>query len=378
MYYLLFLFFLLSALLSALLTPLVARLAVKNKILDAPTSPRKIHFRPMPLLGGLAVGAAFFICLLAYLALAKPNFQIVPLKFFLGLIFGGLALMLGGFLDDKYNLPPKILWLFPALASLIIVWSGIGVGIKQLSNPFGSPISIDYYFSLNVLRSLGEGGFAFHFSLPALLVWLWLMGMIFTTKFLDGLDGLCAGISLIGGLALFSLSLLPHINQPITATLAVIFSGSLLGFLIFNFYPAKIFLGESGSTFCGFMLGVLSVILGGKIATALLIMGIPILDVAWAIIRRIFYGQSPFKADRTHLHHRLLDIGLSHRQAVLVLWAISALFGFTAVFLQSFGKLVALLILFCVMLALAISVVVIYKQKHPHIPDLFDTIKKDN
>lgn len=359
-----FLFFFLSALLSAALTLAVRRWAIKLKIFDWPNLPRKIHAGPVPVLGGLAVFIAFALCLLLYLKIGRVNLQIVPLKFFLAMLLGGAILALGGFLDDKYNLPPKILWLFPALASLTVVALGIGVGIKQISNPLGPPINIGFKFL----------GLSFSFY----VMWLYLMGMIFTTKFLDGLDGLCAGISFIGGLALFMLSLLPHINQPITATLAAIFSGSLLGFLIFNFHPAKIFLGESGSTFCGFMLGVLSIILGGKIATALLVMGIPILDVAWAIIRRIFYGRSPFKADRTHLHHRLLDIGLSQRQAVLVLWAISALFGFTAVFLQSFGKLVALVILFSVMLALAISVVIIYKKKHPHIPDLFDTINKDS
>jgi UDP-GlcNAc:undecaprenyl-phosphate GlcNAc-1-phosphate transferase len=273
-------------------------------------------------------------------------------------------LIIGGFFDDKYNLPPKILWLFPGIASLVIVWSGIGVGITQISNPFGSPININFDFSL----------FAFRFSLSAFLVWLWMMGMIFTTKFLDGLDGLCGGISVIGGLALFALSLMPRLNQPITATIAIIFVGTVLGFLIYNFFPAKIFLGESGSTFLGFMLGVLSIILGGKIATALLVMGIPILDVAWAIIRRIWYGQSPFRGDKSHLHHRLLDIGFSQKQTVLTLCFISAVFGFVAVFLQSFGKLIALAILFCVMLTLAISAVMLYKKKHPHIPDLFESV----
>jgi UDP-GlcNAc:undecaprenyl-phosphate GlcNAc-1-phosphate transferase len=163
------------------------------------------------------------------------------------------------------------------------------------------------------------------------------------------------------------LSLTQNVNQPITATLAIIFSGALLGYLFHAFYPASIFLGEGGSTFLGFVLGVLSVILGGKIATALLVMGIPILDVAWAIIRRLWYGRSPFRADKSHLHHRLLDIGLSQKQAVLTLYAIAAIFGSTAVFLQSFGKLIALIILFCLMVIIAISLVIIYKRKHPHI-----------
>jgi UDP-N-acetylmuramyl pentapeptide phosphotransferase/UDP-N-acetylglucosamine-1-phosphate transferase len=116
------------------------------------------------------------------------------------------------------------------------------------------------------------------------------------------------------------------------------------------------------------MLGVLAIILGAKIATALLVMGIPILDVAWVIARRLWYGASPFRADRKHLHFRLLDIGYSQRQAVLILYAMSAVFGFLAVFLQSFGKLIALVVLLLVMIGLALSLVVLYKRKHPHIP----------
>lgn len=353
-------YFLVAGLLSVALTPLAKKVAYRWQVLDIPNSPRKIQKQPIPLLGGTAIFAAFALTLGLYLWLAQPDFNVVPLRFFFGILSGGLVLMVGGALDDKYNLPPKILWLFPGLASLCVVASGIGVGITSLSNPFGAPVNIGY-----VLWGL---------PLSGVVMWLWMMGMIFTTKFLDGLDGLCAGIALIGGATLFALSLTDHINQPITASLAIIFAGAVAGFLLYNFHPAGIFLGEAGSTFLGFMLGVLAIILGGKIATALLVMGIPILDVAWAIIRRLWYGQSPFKADKSHLHHRLLDIGLSQKQSVLVLYGISGVFGFTAVFLQSMGKLIALAVLFCVMLILAISLVMIYKRQHPHIPDLFDNL----
>jgi UDP-GlcNAc:undecaprenyl-phosphate GlcNAc-1-phosphate transferase len=351
-------FFLITTALAAAITPAVKKLAFGLNILDMPKAPRKTHKAPTPLLGGLAVYLSFLICLIFYLLLGHPDLNIVPVKFFLGIIFGGLVLVIGGVLDDKFNFPPKILWLFPALASLIVVWSGIGIGISKISNPFGNPIFIGYHFYL----------FTFNFSLPVLLVWLWLMGMIFTTKLLDGLDGLCSGIGLIGALTMFALTFTPKVNQPITASIAIIFAGAILGFLFYNFNPASIFLGEAGSTLIGFMLGVLAIILGAKIATALLVMGIPILDVAWAIIRRIIYHQSPFKGDRQHLHFRLLDIGLTQRQAVLVLYLISAIFGTVAVFLQSMGKLIALIILVLVMLVLALTVVILYKQKHPHIP----------
>jgi len=360
------LLFFLAFTLAAVITPLIKRVAAKFKVYDLPGPVRKIHNRPVPFLGGLAVYLSFLIALLIYLKFGHVNFHIVPVKFFLGIIFGGLVLVIGGALDDKFTLPPKILWLFPAIASAIIVWSGIGVGIKFITNPFGGVININHNFQFLI----------FNFQLSALLVWLWMMGMIFTTKLLDGLDGLCSGIALIGGLTMFLISLGPKVNQPITASLAIIFSGVLLGYLIYAFNPASIFLGEGGSTFLGFALGVFSIILGAKIATALLVMGIPILDVAWVIVRRIWYHRSPFLGDRQHLHFRLLDIGLSQRQAVLVLYGISAVFGGVAVFLQSLGKLIALVILFCVMLFLAISTVILYKRQHPHIPDLFDYAEK--
>lgn len=353
-------YFLLAFALAAAITPVIRKLAINLRMFDLPGDPRKIHSSPVPFLGGVAVFLSFLVAAVVYLKFGRVDFNIVPVKFFMGLFFGGLVLIAGGALDDKLNLPPKLLWLFPAVASLIIVFSGIGVGIKFISNPFGPPINISY-----TLLGL---------PLSGIFIWVWMMGMTFTTKLLDGLDGLCSGIAAIGGLTMFLISLGPKVNQPITATLAIMFSGALFGYLIYAFNPASIFLGEGGSTFLGFTLGVLSVILGAKIATALLVMGIPILDVAWVIVRRLWYRRSPFHGDRQHLHFRLLDIGLTQRQAVLVLYGISAIFGITAVFLQSKGKLIALVILFCVMLILALTTVIVYKRKHPHVPDLFDRI----
>ncbi len=349
-----------ATLLALLITPLIKRVAFKFNIVNYPgTHPKKIHKKPTPLLGGLAVFTSFLLALIIYLNFWHIDFNIVPMKFFWGIVLGGIVLMVGGLIDDKYDLPPKLLWLFPAAAAIIVIISGIGVGIKELSNPFGAPIRIDKTFILLGLNV----------KLSVILVFLWLMGMIFTTKFLDGLDGLCGGIGIIAAMTIFALSLTSRINQPITASLAIIFSGSLFGYLFYAFNPASIFFGESGSTFTGFMIGVLAIILGGKVATALIVMGIPILDIAWVIIRRLWYRQSPFRADRQHLHHRLLDIGFSQKQTVLILYSISALFGFTAVFLQTLGKLIALVVLFCVMIALAISVVILFKRKHPHIPN---------
>lgn len=337
------LYTLLAVALSLLLTPLIRKFAFRVGAVDVPRPPRNLHSKTVAKLGGLAVFLAFAITTLFYVGTSNhfdPN--IIPLKFVFALLGGGAVLMLGGFLDDIYELPPYLLWIFPAVAALIVVFSGIGVGITFLSNPFGGTISLAF----KVIGIPASGIFIF----------LWLNGMMFTTKFLDGLDGLVAGIGVIAGVTLFALSLGETVSQPITASLAIILAGSLIGYLAYSFHPASIFFGEGGSTFVGFVLGTLSVILGGKIATALLVMGIPILDVAWVIAQRLLSGKSPFRGDRLHIHFKLLDLGFTQKQTALILYGLSAVFGFTAVFLQSMGKLVALGILFG-MMVLIISIV---------------------
>lgn len=345
--------------LTAFFTYLIKKLALNYKIVDQPNKKRKIHHRNIPLLGGLAIFLGFFITLVFFI-LTKPVFfagYMLP-KYILGLALGGLILIIGGILDDKYNLSPKKQFIFPILSCLIIIISGIG--ITFISNPFGNTLDLDQIkiqlFTINNIP--------YFFTVFAdLFTILWLLGMIYTTKFLDGMDGLVSGISVIASVILFFLSLSSKVMQPETALLCIILAGSSLGFLIFNFHPAKIFLGEGGSTFLGFMLGALAIISGGKIATALLIMGIPILDVIWVILRRIFKRKSPFQADRQHLHFRLLDLGFSQRNAVFILWSISAIFGLIALFIQGKQKILALVFLAFLMLILAILLVIFYKKK---------------
>ncbi len=336
-------------LLALVFTPAVKMLAWKYNIIDYPRPPRNLHSQPIPFMGGVAIYASFALVVICFLASGLIDQNILPHKFIWATLLGGLILIIGGTLDDKFTLSPKVLWLFPMIASIVVVMSGIGVGIKELSNPFGEPIRIDHSI-------LG-------IPLSALVMIVWLNGMIFTTKFLDGLDGLVAGIGMIAGLTLFTLSLTARVNQDVTASLAIIFVGALAGYLIYAFNPASIFLGESGSTLVGFILGVLAIILGGKIATALLVMGIPILDVGWVIIQRLRHGQSPFRGDRLHLHFQLLDLGFSQKQTALVLYGISAAFGFTAVFLQSMGKLVALGILVVLMMAIVAFTVRSFRRR---------------
>jgi UDP-GlcNAc:undecaprenyl-phosphate/decaprenyl-phosphate GlcNAc-1-phosphate transferase len=349
--------FLLSFLLAILITPSVARFAKNKKILDNPTSDRKIHKKPTPLLGGVAIFLSFSFSLGVIYYLGLLNDGAIHSSQILGLFIGGVILMVGGYLDDRFDLKPFYSFLFPVLASLVVV--GMGVRVDFITNPFltgTGPFGRSLFYFDN---------FDFYFlSLSHLFSFLWILGMTYTTKILDGLDGLVSGVGLIGSLILFIVSL--FWNDPMSATsiLCLLLGGSLLGFLFFNFNPAKIFLGEGGSTFVGFMLGVLAIISGAKIATALLIMGIPILDVVWNICRRLISGKHIYQADRKHIHHRLLDVGFSHRQAVLFLWFFSLVFGVSSIFLQTNSKILTLGILFLVMVVLVLVLVYFDRQKN--------------
>lgn len=349
----------LTAVLTFLFTFLIRNLACHYKIFDFPNLPRKIHKKNIPLLGGLAVFLGFSLVLVYFTLFTDQILGGYMLaKHVFGLLLAGAILIFGGILDDKFNLKPYFQFIFPVLAVLVIIASGIG--ISYISNPFGQAFDLEQVkikiFHINQIP--------YHLVLWSdLFTFFWLLGMIYTTKFLDGLDGLVSGITVIGSVILFFLSLNPNVMQPETALICIILAGSALGFLFWNFYPAKIFLGEGGSTFFGFTLGTLAIISGGKIATALLIMGIPILDAAWVILRRLFRKKSPFIADKKHLHFRLLDIGFHQRDVVLFLWFLSLSFGSLALLFQGKAKIFALGVLVIVMILLALLLIMIYKRK---------------
>ena len=343
--------FALAFFISFIATFLVSRIAVRRKIVDLPDSERRFHKYPTPTLGGIAIFFSFF---LVTLTVGILNGHLlngnIPIRVLMGILAAGFILMIGGYLDDKYRLPAKSSLIFPILATLTVITSGVQA--VSVHSPFTGDV-----VKLNEILWLG---------LPVasgLVVFIWTMTLTYTTKILDGMDGLVTGISAIGALVLFALSLSPEVNQPQTALLAIIFCGSLLGFLILNTYPAKIFLGESGSTFAGFMLAVLAIVSGGKIATAILVMGIPLLDAIWVVLQRILNRQSPFQGDRKHLHFRLTEIGFSEAQAVLFLYALTGIFGAAALFLQSMGKLIALIVMVAVMVTIFGTVFVVYKVK---------------
>ncbi|XOU94527.1 MAG: glycosyltransferase family 4 protein [Candidatus Kerfeldbacteria bacterium] len=349
--------------LSLIFTYFVRKIAIAKQIVDKAdeTNERKIHKTNIPLLGGIAIFISVVLVVLIYTLFSDRILggYVLP-KYLWGMLIAGILLMLGGFLDDKYNLKPSKQIMWPILATLTVI--GVGIGINYITNPFGGTINFD---TIKIELFTIENIPYYFIVLADIFAFLWLMGMMYTTKFLDGLDGLVSGITTIGAFILFFLSLNSDVAQPETALLSIILAGATAGFLIWNFHPAKIFLGEGGSLFMGFMLGVLSIISGAKIATALLIMGIPILDVVWVIIRRVLIDKkSPFSsADKKHLHFRLLDVGLSHRQVVLLLYFISLSFGSVAIFMSGQEKFIALCLMVFVMILFVWFIIKRYRNR---------------
>lgn len=321
---------------SVVATGVMQFLARKMRVLDVPNSERKIHKKPIPLLGGVAIFFSFNVVVLFYSLYTKDLIgDTIFLKNIFGILLGTLCLAVGGFLDDKYNLKPKYQIIFPALAILCVLASGIG--IDSITNPFGSG---QWHLDKYILNLFWYDGFLYKITLLAdIFSFFWLLGMMYTTKLLDGLDGLVSGITLIGAIFIFLVALNKgDLVQYDVALLAILVFGVFLGFLVFNFNPATIFLGEGGSTLSGFLLGAISIISGSKVGVTLMLLSIPALDFLWTIIRRLMERKSPFStSDRKHLHHRLLDAGFTVKRAVLSLYGITVIFGLVAYYLQDLG-----------------------------------------
>ncbi len=318
-----------------LITPVFIWLARKMKIVDVPDGQRKIHKKTTPLWGGLAIFLSINIVLLVYSIVTKDLIgDTIILKNILGIFIGSLFLAIGGALDDKYNLKPSLQIIWPILAVLSVIICGIG--IEFISNPIGEEA-----LDLNVFqfRLFWYHGFPYQISLFAdSFTLIWLLAMMYTTKLLDGLDGLVSGVTIIGAIFIFFTALNKgDIIQYDVALLSIIIIGVFAGFLVYNFNPASIFLGESGSTLAGFLLGTLSIISGSKVGITLMFLSIPLLDFIWTLIRRKMEKRPLFSADRKHLHHRLLDAGFTVKQAVFFLYFIATVFGFVAYYLQDLG-----------------------------------------
>lgn len=336
---------------TAAVTPVVRWIAKRQAIVDDPAidPTRKRHQRPTALLGGLAIIIGTILTWwLAWWSGVLPDHHL-PLKYLIGLTIAGLIIAVVGLADDRWRLPPtRQFWLTLCPIAVIIV---VGIGVSTITNPFGGLWQLDQW-QITVWR---WHNWDYHLTIWAdVFTVLWVLGTMYTTKILDGVDGLVSGLGVIGSVVVFLLTLRPEVNQPAVAMLALAFGGACAGFLIFNWHPASIFLGESGSLFIGFMLGVLAIISGSKIATALLILGLPILDLAGVIVtRRFLRGKNPFRtADRSHLHFRLQDAGLSPRQTVLLIWGITAVFGLATLLVTRAMKVGVLISLVVVVFAL--------------------------
>lgn len=327
---------------SWLLTLAVRATAAHLRIVDRPDRQRKFHRTAVPLLGGLAIWSAFWLAVVGLIAVGwLPDARFTP-RVILGAWLGSTVLMLGGILDDRFGLPPRWQILSPMIAAVFVIASGVRISV--VTNPWGGILAIG--------TSLGIG-----------LTFCWMLGMMYTTKLLDGLDGLVATLTTIGALIIFGLSLTWDTRAPGTSLLALALAGSCLGFLPHNLNPAKIFLGEGGSLVTGYLLGLLAIASGSKIATTLLVMGLPVLDAAWVIVERLMSRGSIVQGDRRHLHYRLLDRGLSPRQVVALQAAIAAGFGLVALVSTSRGKVVAL-----ATMLLAVSILMTWARRPFHQP----------
>src|SRR3989339_494748 len=325
-----------AALISCVCVPFIRIGFLRIGLVDCPDEKRRLHEKPIAFGGGLVIYFAILICF--FLLLQTGNILTageINTRHYVGFFIGGFFLLIGGYLDDRYRLPPHLAILAPLVAAFAAVLGGIQ--IEKLTNPFGGIIFLESWQS-------------------DILVFSWLFIVTYTTKILDGLDGLATGDSAIGtGIILLFASSLAYFQPDIVFFSAMAF-GALIGFLPWNFFPASMFLGEGGSTFVGYLLGTLAIISGGKLAVALLVLGIPLLDIVWVVLRRWRQNgfTSIFKGDRKHLHHRLLDAGFSQRQVVFFYYIFAGTFGILTLFLQSGQKLVAFggMILFMILLAI--------------------------
>ncbi len=331
--------FLISFLFSFIFVVLTIRLAKKFKFVDDPKKrnhPAALNKKIIPRAGGLPIFLSFLLVSVILLPLSKK---------LLGIYLGGALVIIVGLIDDKYNLKNSYKFLAQFLAAVIVVSSGIGISF--IPNPFqvlgiGEMNPVIRLDTLRILINfLGSHSILIWADLFAIFWIVWVINMV---NFSAGVDGQLGGISFVALLVIFAASLRFYPadpNQVIVARLAVIGAGAVLGFLVFNINPAKIFPGDSGSYFLGFLIAVLSILSGAKVGTAILVMAVPLIDGVFTVIRRIAEGKSPFLGDRKHLHHRLLEIGLTQMQVFLFYSLFCAILGTIALSLPTSGKVFA-------------------------------------
>lgn len=296
--------FLIALILTILLTPMVRSFAPEIGAVDKPSA-RKVHHSNIPRTGGIAIYFGFLVAVLfGLLFLGGLRGSTINLRPMLGILLGGSIVLLLGLMDDVYRLKPWFKFLVQLLGAGVAIY--FGVEISFVSNPFNGLVPLGYV------------------AIPLTL--LWLVGMTNAINLIDGLDGLAAGVTAISAGTLFFVALRTH--QLGAALLMLALAGTALGFLRFNFNPASVFLGDSGSYFLGFILAAASIIgvfkttLVVALIVPILILGVPIFDTSFAVIRRLRNKKNPFAADNRHIHHLLLRAGLSQREAVFAIYIV--------------------------------------------------------
>ena len=313
-------------------TPVVKNLAVRMGAVDVPRDGRRMHDHPIPRMGGLAIFFGFLLSVVVFMDLDGQM---------RGMLLGAAIIVVLGIFDDIYSLRAMFKFVVQIIAALVAALSGNVIEIVSNPNVFSS----DLYWDLGWL------------AVPVTVVWI--VAITNAVNLIDGLDGLACGVSAIRSMTLLVISL--AISDGPVAVLMAALTGACLGFLPYNMNPAKIFMGDTGSTFLGFILAVVSIQGLFKLYTIIsfavpfLMLGLPIFDTCFAFIRRIAHGQSPMHADRSHVHHRLIDMGLNQKQAVAVLYIISAILGLSAVVLTTSGPVKAMLLLMALCFAGAIA-----------------------
>jgi UDP-GlcNAc:undecaprenyl-phosphate/decaprenyl-phosphate GlcNAc-1-phosphate transferase len=304
----LFVLSIIAAVISMAATPMVKKIATKVKAIDTPKDNRRIHKKPIPLLGGLAIYISFLIGLF----IKQGNITSEEMA----IIVGATIIVAGGILDDIREIRPMQKLMFQVVASICLIL--MGVKIQLITNPFSEAMA---FFDIGL------------FSVPITI--LWIIGVTNAINLIDGLDGLAGGISMIAALTILFIAVSQ--DRTSAAYLSAILCGGILGFLPYNFNPASIFMGDTGSQLLGFLLAAISI--EGAIKSAatyaivapILLLGVPIFDTLFAMIRRKLNGKPIMQGDRGHLHHRLLDMGLSQRKTVVTMYIISALLGGIAI-----------------------------------------------
>lgn len=307
--------FVIALIIALVMTPLVKKFAFLVGAIDKPNH-RKVHTRIMPRMGGLAIYLAFVGAFFCVIALVPDGvLQSKDLNLLKAMLVGGTIIIVTGALDDRFELSAKLKLVFQIIAACVVVF-GFDINIDFVSLPFGAN-----------MQQLNDW-----IGIPVTI--LWIVGVTNAINLIDGLDGLAAGVS---GIAISTILIMAIIMgfQPVILMSSLLLGG-IIGFLFFNFHPAKIFMGDSGSLFLGFCLAMLSMISFKQVTLVsfvipLLIIGVPLSDTFFAIIRRLVNKKPIFAPDKGHLHHRLQDLGFSHRKTVLLIWGIAALFGSMAI-----------------------------------------------